>query len=50
MRTSFQNRQATAEAAITPELVRVPLAEIPADSTCIAFQRARAEKLLGRSR
>lgn len=30
--------------AITPELVRRPLEEIPADSTCITFQRARAEQ------
>ena len=29
---------------ITPELVATPLAEIPADSTCITFQRARAEQ------
>ena len=29
---------------ITPELVRQPLTEIPADSTCITFMRARAEK------
>jgi hypothetical protein len=28
--------------AITPELVRQPLDEIPADSTCITFVRARA--------
>jgi len=31
---------------ITPELVEVPLDEIPADSTCITFQRARAEKMM----
>ena len=31
--------------AITPDLVREPLDEIPADSTCITFQRARAEHL-----
>jgi len=37
-------RPAAAEAGITPELVRVPLDEIPADSTCLAFQRARAEQ------
>jgi len=30
--------------AITPELVRQPLEEIPADSTCITFQRARFEQ------
>jgi predicted TIM-barrel fold metal-dependent hydrolase len=29
---------------ITPELVRQPLEEIPADSTCITFQRARFER------
>ena len=29
---------------ITPELVRQPLEEIPADSTCITFMRARAEQ------
>jgi predicted TIM-barrel fold metal-dependent hydrolase len=29
--------------AITKELVAEPLVEIPADSTCITFQRARAE-------
>ena len=28
---------------ITPDLVRQPLEEVPADSTCIKFQRARAE-------
>ncbi len=32
---------------ITPELVREPLEEIPADSTCITFLRARAEAALG---
>jgi predicted TIM-barrel fold metal-dependent hydrolase len=32
------------QAAITPELVATPLAEIPADSTCITFQRARFER------
>ena len=35
--------------AITPDLVREPLDEIPADSTCITFQRARAEKAMGAS-
>jgi hypothetical protein len=40
-------RQVAIEAAITPELVREPLDEIPADSTCITFQRARAEKAMG---
>ncbi|MAG29661.1 MAG: amidohydrolase [Deltaproteobacteria bacterium] len=33
--------------AITPEVVREPLDEIPPDSTCITFQRARAEKAMG---
>ena len=37
------------EVKITPELVREPLEEIPADSTCITFQRARAEKAMGAS-
>ena len=32
------------EAGITPELVATPLAEIPADSQCLAFQRARFER------
>ena len=32
------------EAAITPELVRHRLDEIPADSMCLAFQRARFEQ------
>ena len=31
---------------ITPELVATPLAEIPADSTCITFQRALAEQAM----
>ena len=35
-----------AEVAITPDLVREPLDEIPADSTCITFQRARAERAM----
>jgi predicted TIM-barrel fold metal-dependent hydrolase len=34
-------------AAITPALVAQPLDEIPPDSTCITFQRARAERMLG---
>jgi predicted TIM-barrel fold metal-dependent hydrolase len=38
-------RPAAAAIGITPELVRQPLEEIPADSTCITFMRARAEKL-----
>ncbi len=40
-------RADAARAGITPALVARPLEEIPADSTCITFQRARAEKLLG---
>jgi predicted TIM-barrel fold metal-dependent hydrolase len=32
------------QAAITPTLVATELDEIPADSTCLAFQRARAER------
>jgi predicted TIM-barrel fold metal-dependent hydrolase len=36
------------EIGITPELVREPLLEIPKDSTCITFQRARAEKMFAR--
>ena len=39
-------RPAAEKAAITPSLVANPLDEIPADSTCITFQRARAEKLM----
>ncbi len=35
-------RPAADALGITPELVREPLGEIPADSTCITFQRARA--------
>jgi hypothetical protein len=31
-------------AGITPALVATPLDEIPADSTCITFQRARFER------
>lgn len=37
-------RPAANEAKITPELVATPLEEIPADSTCLAFLRARAEQ------
>jgi hypothetical protein len=40
-------RASAAEVSITPDLVRIPLDEIPADSTCITFQRARAEKRFG---
>ncbi len=36
-------RPAADQAGITPELVATPLDEIPADSTCLAFQRARFE-------
>ena len=36
-------RPAAENAAITPELVAQPLEEIPEDSTCITFLRARAE-------
>jgi hypothetical protein len=43
-------RKAAEEVAITPALVREPLLEIPADSTCITFQRARAEKMFASSR
>ena len=35
-------------AGITPELVRQPLEEIPADSTCITFLRARAEQAMAK--
>ncbi|MBJ18435.1 MAG: amidohydrolase [bacterium] len=42
-------RAAAGEIAITPELVRVPLDEIPEDSTCITFQRARAQKAMGKA-
>jgi predicted TIM-barrel fold metal-dependent hydrolase len=37
-------RPAAEKAAITPALVASPLEEIPADSTCITFQRARFEQ------
>jgi predicted TIM-barrel fold metal-dependent hydrolase len=39
-------RPAADEANITPELVATPLEEIPADSTCLVFQRARAERAM----
>jgi len=42
-------RSRAEDVAITPSLVREPLDEIPADSTCITFQRARAEKAMGAS-
>jgi hypothetical protein len=32
------------ELGITPEMVSVPLDEIPADSACPTFQRARYER------
>jgi predicted TIM-barrel fold metal-dependent hydrolase len=37
-------RPAAERAGITPALVATPLDEIPADSTCITFQRARFEQ------
>ena len=37
-------RPAAEAAGITPALVATPLDEIPADSTCITFQRARFER------
>lgn len=40
-------RKAAEEANITPDEVAVPLDEIPADSTCITFQRARAMEAMG---
>jgi len=40
-------RAAANEANITPGQVAVPLDEIPADSTCITFQRARAMEMMG---
>jgi predicted TIM-barrel fold metal-dependent hydrolase len=43
-------RPAATEIGITPELVREPLDEIPADSTCITFQRARAEQMMAKAR
>jgi predicted TIM-barrel fold metal-dependent hydrolase len=39
-------RPAADAADITPELVATPLDEIPADSTCLVFQRARAEQAM----
>jgi hypothetical protein len=36
-------RSAARQANITPELVATELDEIPADSSCLAFQRTRAE-------
>jgi hypothetical protein len=43
-------RPAANEAHITPELVATPLDEIPADSTCLAFMRARAEQAAAAAR
>ena len=37
-------RPAAEKVGITPGLVAEPLDEIPADSTCITFQRARFER------
>jgi predicted TIM-barrel fold metal-dependent hydrolase len=37
-------RPSALEADIRPELVATPLDEIPADSQCLAFQRARMER------
>jgi predicted TIM-barrel fold metal-dependent hydrolase len=37
-------RPAANEANITPDLVRIPLDDIPAQSQCLAFQRARLER------
>lgn len=39
-------RPAAERLGITPELVRQPLDEIPADSMCPTFQRARYERML----
>ena len=39
-------RPSAEKLGITPSLVREPLGEIPADSMCPTFQRARYEKLL----
>ncbi len=43
-------RPAAEAVGITPALVREPLDEIPADSTCITFMRARAEQQFKASR
>lgn len=42
-------RDRAAEVAITPSLVKEPLLEIPADSTCITFMRARAQKAMAKA-
>jgi predicted TIM-barrel fold metal-dependent hydrolase len=39
-------RPSAEQAGITPSLVRQPLTEIPADSTCISFQQARFEQAM----
>jgi predicted TIM-barrel fold metal-dependent hydrolase len=41
-------RPSAEKVAITPELVRQPLHEIPADSTCLAFQRERFQRAQSR--
>jgi hypothetical protein len=41
-----QLRPIAEKLGITPALVRQPLEEIPADSTCLTFQRARFERAL----
>jgi predicted TIM-barrel fold metal-dependent hydrolase len=39
-----------AKLGVTPDLVRQPLEEIPADSTCLTFARARAERAMKASK
>jgi hypothetical protein len=41
-------RPSAEQAGITPSLVRQPLTEIPADSTCLAFQQARFERAMSK--
>jgi predicted TIM-barrel fold metal-dependent hydrolase len=43
-------RPAADEAGITPDLVATKLDEIPKDSTCLAFMRARAEQATASAR
>ncbi|MEM9255788.1 MAG: amidohydrolase family protein [Pseudomonadota bacterium] len=43
-------RPAANQANITPDEVAIPLDKIPEDSTCITFQRARAEQMFAASR
>jgi predicted TIM-barrel fold metal-dependent hydrolase len=43
-------RPAATEIGITPALVREPLDEIPADSTCNTYQRARPEQMMAKAR